>query len=298
MMPMAEDLGTLVARLAAHRVGLNRLLMTSESVLEPSDRPLVMFLHGAFHGGWCYAFYLEACAEAGIPAVAVDMRGHGGLPLEDLSPGDGMMDMAGDIVHVCQQLSRPIVIAGHSLGGGVAGIVASRYPTVGTILLAPTPPAGVDTRKNLPVFAETRLVPPPPLEEARKRFFVNHSASEANALASWLSAESPTWLNDRRNQQVPVERHRVSGPALCLAADLDDQSLHPPGLDYATARFFDAEYHFLSGAGHCFMLEDHWRASASLITHWYRRNFLAGRPSVPEKELVSPTGPPPLTRSR
>ncbi|MFE4756799.1 alpha/beta fold hydrolase [Streptomyces mirabilis] len=46
--------------------------------------PPLLFLHGFWHGSWCWSEVLAHLASAGRPAVAVDMAGHGlraSLPL-------------------------------------------------------------------------------------------------------------------------------------------------------------------------------------------------------------------------
>lgn len=81
----------------------------------PDPKPLVVLVHGAWHGAWCWAA-LQACLdERGIPSLAIDLPGHGAsvLPLGDLH---------GDAAHVAQVLStlqRDVVLVGHSYGGAV-----------------------------------------------------------------------------------------------------------------------------------------------------------------------------------
>lgn len=262
----------IMAGLTFRRVGETGVFVTPEAERDP-QRPLLLFVHGAFHGAWCFAMYLDYLDKQGVAAAAVDLRGHGSLADEGLAPTVGMRDMAADVVAVCRALDRPIVIAGHSLGGGVAGLVAGQHDTQGTVLLAPTPPNGVGEDRRLAAFPDDALVPPPDAAQGAKRFFINHRPDEVAALTAFLNAESPTWLNDRRLRAVPVDRASISGPAICIAAGKDDLDLHPHGLDYATARFFDAEYHFLRRSGHCFMIEHDWRISADILLAWYRRSF-------------------------
>lgn len=43
-----------------------------------TSRPNLLFAHGLGHGAWCWEHWLPAAAEAGYPAFAVSLRGHGG----------------------------------------------------------------------------------------------------------------------------------------------------------------------------------------------------------------------------
>jgi pimeloyl-ACP methyl ester carboxylesterase len=74
-----------------------------------------VFVHGAWHGAWCWAPVLERLAAAGVPAVAIDLPGHG----EDPRP---LTDVVGDTAHVRSVLDGidgPVVLVGHSYGGVV-----------------------------------------------------------------------------------------------------------------------------------------------------------------------------------
>lgn len=79
----------------------------------------VVLVHGAWHGAWCWASVLAGLDEQGVPAVAVDLPGHGAstLPLGDLH---------GDADHVRSVLddlaaggTEGVVLVGHSYGGAV-----------------------------------------------------------------------------------------------------------------------------------------------------------------------------------
>lgn len=41
------------------------------------DRPTFVFVHGAWHGGWCWSEVVRLLAERGYPAIALDLPGHG-----------------------------------------------------------------------------------------------------------------------------------------------------------------------------------------------------------------------------
>ncbi len=75
-----------------------------------------MFVHGAWHGAWCWAGLQSALDERGFASYAIDLPGHGAstLPLGDLH---------GDAAHVGAVLDRlarsEVVLVGHSYGGAV-----------------------------------------------------------------------------------------------------------------------------------------------------------------------------------
>lgn len=80
---------------------------------------MVVLVHGAWHGAWCWAGLQAELDRRGIPSLAVDLPGHGtssalltGLH-GDASSLDATLDALADR-HV-----GPIVLVGHSYGGAV-----------------------------------------------------------------------------------------------------------------------------------------------------------------------------------
>ena len=89
---------------------------TSNTVL----RPLVLLVHGAWHGAWCWAALQSELDQHGIASLAIDLPGHGASTLP-------LSDMHGDAQHVADialKIGRPVVLVCHSYGGGVIGEAA------------------------------------------------------------------------------------------------------------------------------------------------------------------------------
>lgn len=77
-------------------------------------KPLLL-VHGAWHGAWCWEPAVAALTERGIPAVAIDLPGHG-------DDAGGLSDLHGDAERVRRALDEfdePVVLVGHSYGGVV-----------------------------------------------------------------------------------------------------------------------------------------------------------------------------------
>ena len=93
-----------------------------ERAVGSESQPLIVLVHGAWHGAWCWAALQNELDRRGIASLAVDLPGHGAsvLPLGDLH-GD-----AGHVVDVVTALSRPVVLVGHSYGGAVITEAAER----------------------------------------------------------------------------------------------------------------------------------------------------------------------------
>jgi pimeloyl-ACP methyl ester carboxylesterase len=91
-----------------------------------SAEPLVVLVHGAWHGAWCYASLQDRLDRRGIASLAIDLPGHGASTL-------ALGDLHGDAQHVADVVEawgRPVVLVGHSYGGAVITEAAVRTPHV------------------------------------------------------------------------------------------------------------------------------------------------------------------------
>ena len=238
--------------------------------------PIVLFVHGGFHGAWCWAPFLTTFNTHNVPAAALDLTGHGGLAQSDDFIKMGIAEMAADIVEAAARLGGPIVLAGHSLGALATMAAAEHIQPQGLILLAPAPPANIAGLRLLPPFPDDRAVVPPTAERARKWFLGGYAGSDIAEYVARLCPESPAFLNDLYRRNITVDPGWVRGPTLCVSGAADDTPLHPAGQDEAIAAFIGAELQKLPHAGHCFMLDDSRESAAALLLNWLRRHDLAG----------------------
>src|SRR5947209_8386763 len=108
----------------------------------------VVLVHGMWHGSWCWSLVTEQLAGRGIPAVAVDLDGHGlkqrsprsrwTRPFDPRAYAAEPSTVAGLTVDavaetLTAQLKRiggggPCVLVAHSMGGVAASAVAERNP--------------------------------------------------------------------------------------------------------------------------------------------------------------------------
>lgn len=90
----------------------------------------VLFVHGAWHGAWCFAALQAELDRRGVPSWAVDLPGHGA----STSP---LGDLYGDAAHVAGVLDRlgahghdEVILVGHSYGGAVITEAATQAGNV------------------------------------------------------------------------------------------------------------------------------------------------------------------------
>jgi pimeloyl-ACP methyl ester carboxylesterase len=101
--------------------------MVERSGRQPA--PMVVLVHGAWHGGWCWERVVDRLSAAGVGAVAVDLPGHGRDPGP---PGDLHHDAA-RVRDVLDGVDGPVVLVGHSYGGAVI-TEAGCHPAVGHLV--------------------------------------------------------------------------------------------------------------------------------------------------------------------
>lgn len=91
---------------------------------QPGLEPLVLLVHGAWHGAWAWAEMQAELDRRGVPSLAIDLPGHGAstLPFGDLH-GD-----AAHVTQIIELLARPVVLVGHSYGGAVVTEAAGHTP--------------------------------------------------------------------------------------------------------------------------------------------------------------------------
>lgn len=98
-------------------------------VAEAGSGPLVVLLHGFGEFWWCWRHQLLTLAEAGLRAVAVDLRGYGD---SDKTPrGYDAWTLSGDVAGLVRALGEPRAhLVGHAWGGMLAWTTAALHPRV------------------------------------------------------------------------------------------------------------------------------------------------------------------------
>jgi pimeloyl-ACP methyl ester carboxylesterase len=87
-----------------------------------------------------WSVWQDALAHAGWASYAIDLRGHGTSAPVDLSH-TSMHDYAADVLMLAEQLRRPPILIGWSMGGLVAMLASASADAVACVGLAPSAPA-------------------------------------------------------------------------------------------------------------------------------------------------------------
>ena len=147
------------------------------------SKPSLILQHGFSDDGLCWlqtALDLEADYDILMP----DARGHG-LSAR-VTPGE-KIDMASDLAEIIRLLAlqKPIV-AGHSMGAGIAGQIGSRFPDLPRAIILEDPPYRL--------VSETEAHAAPQVREHPMSGFVKSLASQTtDQLMQQARTEHPDW---------------------------------------------------------------------------------------------------------
>jgi pimeloyl-ACP methyl ester carboxylesterase len=245
--------------LVSHRI-INTIGATIKVTDTGDGEPALVFLH--YWGGSSRTWQDVIDRLGGWPrASALDQRGWGGSVATD-----GRYDlnaMADDAEAVARTIGlNRYVLVGHSMGGKVAQIVATRRPArlVGLVLVAPAPPT-----------------PMPVPEPQRAAMLASYSSREGVEQALFVLAGGPlspqlreqviedtlrgapaakrAWTERNMIEDITAGLDAVTVPVTVVIGDRD-QVEHEPALRKTFARFLpQATFQVLQGIGHLSPLE-------------------------------------------
>ncbi|MFN2484981.1 MAG: alpha/beta hydrolase [Candidatus Limnocylindria bacterium] len=220
-----------------------------------SRKPPILMLHGALTGSWIWSSMAGFLAERGWECHAMNFRGHYTSDLADLSTV-GMDDYVSDVGVAMREIGRPAILFGWGYGALVALRYAERRPTLGLVLLAPSPPAAAQPRG--PLEHELKAVPAVydarvygwlgPIDAVRQRM-PDMTDFEIEKMRELISGARDSGRARReRMLGVEIDADRITAPALVIAGGRDD--LIQPAIAERTAQLIGAAYELFPEASH------------------------------------------------
>jgi pimeloyl-ACP methyl ester carboxylesterase len=245
------------------------------------DHP-ILFVHGICHGAWCWQpNYAPYFVDLGYDVHALSLRGHAGSSGHEALHANRLSDYVEDIVATAESLPSAPIIIGHSMGGGLAQLVATGHPAAAraAVLLAPMVPGGLKVRELLRTTRRGERVRPllrllrgrelSATQANRLPFFDGRlDADAAQSAAEQLGAESWRALLD-----ILIRFRPPAGEApipMLLVGSRLDSIFEAPSLR-RTGSHYGIEPLILDTGCHDLMLDPTWRESADVIANWMEK---------------------------
>lgn len=240
------------------------------------ETPL-LFVHGAWHGNWCWAEnFLPYFAQQGFEVYAVSLRGHDKSPSDKALKWVRAADYVADVVEAVKQLPKHPILIGHSMGGYVVQKYLETYFAPAAVLVASVPTTGVlrtslAIAKNHPIqFIKLNLkmslyeiVNTPAM--VRELLFSPSTPDEMiERTLSKIQDESYLGFLDMLAFDLPKPK-RGQSPILVLGGEED--GIFTQNEVEKTAVSYNTTPHFFP-MGHNMMLETGWEAVADHIISW------------------------------
>ena len=219
--------------------------------------PVLLLVHGAWHGSWSWATLPRLLETSGVRTLVVDLPGRGRGP----DGGHDLTAHAGFLRSVATGIDGPLAVLAHSYGGAVATQALAGLPQLSTLIylaafmLEPgqscrdtnvgTPDGGPGLSPELD--GDYLLVPP---AAARYMFYDDCAPEEADAAVARLTPEhlgtvsSPvkaaawrdvptTYLVTQADNAISAQAQRAMAANATWQAELD--SGHSPMLSQPAA---------------------------------------------------------------
>jgi pimeloyl-ACP methyl ester carboxylesterase len=261
------------------------LLSKKESMMTET----IFMIHGMWGGSWAWQNYKSFFEKQGYHCVATTLRFHDMEPKDTPHPQLGttsLLDYAQDLEQEIQQLGLNPIVMGHSMGGLLAQILASRGLAKALVLLTPASPAGIialtpsviksfwSVQKTLgfwkkpmrqtfdeAVYSMLHLVP---VEEQREAYdkFVYESGRAASEIGYWI-------IDAKKAAQV--DETKVRCPVLVIAGGQD--RITPASVVRKVAEKYKAvsTYKEFEDHAHWVLAEPGWLEIAEYIISWLKQ---------------------------
>lgn len=262
----------------------------------------LVFLHGAFCGGWAFDAFRQPFEAAGFTTHAPDLAGRAADDNPDHLGRIGAKALAGHVVEQIRALPSPPILVGHSLGGLIAQIAATKVPVAGLVLIAPSAPWGVmpttieehGSAVGLTMLGDYWRRPiAPDYSVARHATLDRLERDHAREVYSKFVPESGRvvmetiqwWLDPSMASAAPV--YKISAPVLAIAGGRD--RVNPASTVRRIAKRFPAGqcvYREFPEMSHWLIGEPEWEDVAHTAIAWLKAKDLApeaGRRSTPAK---------------
>ncbi len=252
--------------------------MISRIPKEPKFRTKLLFVHGAWHGAWCWKNFMDYFSKAGFSCFALELPCHGERESEPGLWKQSMMDYVDEVDRAAKEIGNPVVIA-HSMGGFVAMKYLERAKPPAAVLVAPINFRNFPRSTFLKMSVQYPLLSmrflswmtlPITSEKMYRRLFLYNAPKKISEEGfKRASRESSRALLGAGVPFVWLRPKLVTSPVLLLAAGHD--YFFPVKVEQRTAKVYRADFKLYEGMGHNLMTENGWDKVAGDILSWLKK---------------------------
>jgi pimeloyl-ACP methyl ester carboxylesterase len=253
--------------------------------LSGQTRPPLLFVHGAFCGGWCFDSFRVPFEAEGWRVSAPDLPGHAAGDAPAAVAGRSLGDYTRALIDEIELQPEPPVLVAHSMGGLVAQLAASRRKVAGLILLAPSPAWGQPVASPIEMAAGGALLAArgpywmeavaPDWSTVRAMTFNRLAPETARTLFARMIPESGRalfevlnwWIDPSLASLVPPIAHLQ--PSLVVAGGADQ--IHTAPTVAVTALRLGAESRVMAPLSHWMLDEPEAPELAATCLEWLDR---------------------------
>jgi pimeloyl-ACP methyl ester carboxylesterase len=248
----------------------------------------ILFVHGAWHGAWCWENFLPYFFDRGYASHAVSLRGHGQSDGQDkIRSHSAAKGYVADVAAVVKALPTPPILVGHSMGGYVVQKYLEQNAAPAAVLLASIPVSGIlgfgirYCMRHPLVFLKAHftldlleLVGTPEL--ARDALFSDLTEADLRRYVPQLQSESFRMELETMLLSLPNPKKVLAHdtPILVLAGEKDRVFSTKEQRDTARAYGVERDMNIFPGMAHDMMLEPNWQQVAEYILAWLAKQGL------------------------
>lgn len=249
----------------------------------------IVMIHGMWGGGWCWEKYRNFFEQRGYRCITPTLRFHDMAPNEIPNSQLGtfsLLDYAKDLEREIHELDVTPVLMGHSMGGLLAQILASRGLGKSLVLLNPSAPYGIMALKlsviksfwsiltkwgfwkkpmrqtfREAVYSIMQLL----TVEDQKELFEKFVYESGRA-----GAEIGFWFLDSK-AATKVDESKITCPVLIVAGSKDRITPVKVTRKVADKYRFVSTYREFPDHAHWIIEEPDWQEIASYISIWLNR---------------------------
>ncbi len=273
-------------------------LIKSKPQLLKENQPALVFVHGAWHGAWCWQeHFIPFFTDHGYECYTFDLPNHGASKDQKGINKYRIADYLNHLELALAQISQPFVLIGHSMGGYIIQKYLEKHDCHAAILMATVPGKPI-WRLFFKLFWEQPITMLKLVATLDLFHLVNSTEKASTLLFSDTLAKEPMEVYAKKlgGESFRVmlfdfllakikRRKNLSMPMLVQGAGKDNIIARAES-EY-THKFQQTDYQFYEQLSHNVMLEPNWLLSAQGALNWLREQF----PIITQQETISTKNP-------